>query len=184
MNSQNIDELFDKIAQQYKFILSHYYPTHDSLGFTESNLSVAFVEAYKSIYPNTIAWFEAPLNKNEGQTANPHIDVVLFDLDSKSMIMIESKRLFSERKLESAKRDLNRILTKENYEYLSENLKNITITHKYAIILADIWLDKPHKRKRLQRWQDKSIFSVNGQYLDRMIIEESYYILGYIHKIN
>lgn len=179
-----MEEIFDKIEQQYNNILAHYYPVQNNLGFTEHNLSVAFVEAYKSLHPNSIAWFEAPLQKEEGNKSNAHIDVVLFDLDAETMILVESKRIFDNRKLESAKRDLDRIIAPQNYEYLSRNLINARVSHRIAVILADIWTDKKHKRERLEKWKQGGIFEVDGKYLHRQIMSDKYFILGFAHNID
>ncbi len=189
-------EILSLIKKKYSKILTEYYPTYGNRGFTEQNLSALFVEAYKEIYPDTIAWFEAPLEsvkKENGHFDNKHIDVILFDFKEQTMILVESKRIHSERKLNGAKQDLRRITDRNNFEFLLKNLRNrdgIRRVKSIILVLADIWTDKRHKISRLEKWKKHDVFDIDGDYFYTDFTDfenagdavKQYCILAFVHE--
>ena len=51
-------DVFENYRYNYQRIFSILYPSKNSTGFTERNLSVNFANAYEQINPSAITWFE------------------------------------------------------------------------------------------------------------------------------
>lgn len=143
---------FQKTHQRYCKILNNYYPSHKSTGFTERNLTKNFVLSLELLLgEKSISWFEAPINLETGE----HIDAVVFDLEHRCSIMVESKRFSnpSEKKTE-AKSDIGRLKNSENHALLERELRGVTIESRYGILLADVWLETKPKFEIFDTWPD------------------------------
>lgn len=188
-------EVFDIMKKKYEAIFDCYYPTYGERGFTEKNLSALFVESYKEKVPSAIAWYEAPLEsirKENGHNDNKHMDVVIFDDVNSVAIFIESKRLYDNKKERQSRYDLERLRDKKNRSFLSKQYSK-NIKTNYCIIVADIWPTVRQKIDRLKRWESGLVYNGDGEYIVRdfkdydttnNVIKNSYYLLGYIEKID
>ena len=81
-------DVFENYRYNYQRIFSILYPSKNSTGFTERNLSVNFANAYERINPSAITWFEFQFGENN----NLHYDAVIIDPENKRLLLIESKR--------------------------------------------------------------------------------------------
>lgn len=188
-------EVFDIMKKKYEAIFDCYYPTYGDRGFTEKNLSALFVESYKEKVPSAIAWYEAPLEsvrKENGHNDNKHMDVVIFDDVNSAAIFIESKRLYDNKKERQSRYDLERLRDKKNRSFLSKQYSKHIKTN-FCIIVADIWPTVRQKIDRLKRWESGLVYNGDGEYIVKdfkdydttnNFIKNSYYLLGYIEKID
>lgn len=87
-------DVFEKYRYNYQRIFSVLYPSKNSTGFTERNLSANFANAYEQISPSAITWFEFQF----GEKNNLHYDAVIIDPENKKLLLIESKRFSNLRK--------------------------------------------------------------------------------------
>ncbi len=133
-----INEIFKATAKSYENILSRYYPSHGSNGFTERNLTFNFSHNYLTGNPEAIIWQECPL-KEKG-----HFDTLIIDENKKSVIVIEAKRLQSDGKKESIEADSKRI--KEKYHEIN-GIEKYAGYQKYALLLVDAWVSKERVEK-------------------------------------
>lgn len=144
-NMQILEMVFNGTVQCYKNTLTNYYPSFESIGFTERNLTFNYCHSYFSVNEHAKVWQEVPLNvKNEKGKYDEHYDSLIIDEKNKLFVLIEAKRLNSERKLDSIKEDYNRIKSKyskiNNYDKYAEY-------NKYGILLADIWIPRDHPKR-------------------------------------
>ena len=77
--------VFENYRYNYQRIFSLLYPSKNSTGFTERNLSVNFANAYERINPSAITWFEFQFGENN----NLHYDAVIIDTENKRLLLIE-----------------------------------------------------------------------------------------------
>lgn len=98
--------VFENYRYNYQRIFSLLYPSKNSTGFTERNLSVNFANAYERINPSAITWFEFQFGENN----NLHYDAVIIDTENKRLLLIESKRFSNPHtKIASIANDIDRI---------------------------------------------------------------------------
>lgn len=65
-------DVFENYRYNYQRIFSILYPSKNSTGFTERNLSVNFANAYERINPSAITWFEFQFGENN----NLHLSLI------------------------------------------------------------------------------------------------------------
>jgi len=145
---ENFDLLIEKYSKEYERILSKsgFYPSLGSIGFQERNLTVNFSKAYEQMFPTALAWFEFQFKVEKN---HKHVDCLIFDKESQRIILIEAKRLNSNRKLKGIKEDIERInnFAREDQINLSGNkrlrIEDLSLHrnqyHFFGLILADIW---------------------------------------------
>lgn len=134
-------EIFDAYVAQYNNVLSRMgYPAKNSTGFTERNLSVNFSKVYEKKNPEAVSWFEFQWGENNDE----HIDMVLKDVGSRTMFIVEAKRFSSPSdKIASIARDIKRIP-----KFIEElhSLERFDVLEGadciYGMILADVWVKK------------------------------------------
>lgn len=152
--------------KRYEKIFDIYYPSHDSTGFTERNQSVNFSSAMESIYSKTFTWYEVPL-----KTKYEHCDAVIFNRNTKEMFVIEAKRFDKpSKKISELLSDVRRIINKESIDLIKTEYKNPEIDNFkfYALLLADVWLETPKKKKIYNEWGENffKIFAPESDYME------------------
>ena len=80
--------IFDEYKNYYECVFDVFYPSKNSTGFTERNLSVNFSKAYEKLNPKAITWFEFQF----GEKNNLHYDALIINRETKELFLIESKR--------------------------------------------------------------------------------------------
>lgn len=204
-----IDKILKKYRENYCNIFENIYPSKNSTGFTERNLSVNFAKAYEHHYPNAITWYEFQF----GEKNNLHYDAVIINPLHKEIVIIESKRfsaLF--KKVEEVGADIERIRDFDT-KYFAEFADRIPNLKEYAVvgvILADVWAKGKNKIAIKQAFE-KSVFIqsyhpklfaeqdawfINGQYFcenfmnvkpspayNNVCIREQYHLVGMIWDV-
>lgn len=160
-----LEKVTDLYFKRYEKIFDNYYPSHDSTGFTERNLSVNFAFAMEKIYSRAFTWYEVPL-KRKGE----HCDAVIFNADTKEMFIIEAKRFDKPGKKSSFLSDVGRVINKENIDYIKTEYKSPMIDNFkcYALLLADVWLETSSKMKIYNEWGESffKVFASEDEYID------------------
>ena len=153
-------EVFCLYKEYYVEILKCIWPSIDSNGFQERNLTVNFTNAYKEIAKkkdNTvIVWFEFQC----GESGNKHVDALLMNTTSKEIFIIEAKRYNNvNQKVKSVAWDVKRI---QEFFYdksiFIERLGDISYYKFYGMILADVWCETKSKIDIAQLYSDKEFF--------------------------
>jgi hypothetical protein len=143
------DSAMDGMFSRYSTILSHYYPSHDSTGFTERNLTNNFVFALEEhLGKQCISWFEAPICRENSK----HIDAVVF-YDNVT-ILIEAKRFTSVgSKIESVNSDIERMHSTKSIELVEAGLgRSKNDRKRYSVVLADVWTETGSKSSVYENW--------------------------------
>lgn len=83
-------DVFENYRYNYQRIFSILYPSKNSTGFTERNLSVNFANAYERINPSAITWFEFQFGENN----NLHYDAVIIDPEKQKASSDRIKTVF------------------------------------------------------------------------------------------
>ena len=139
-------DVFENYRYNYQRIFSLLYPSKNSTGFTERNLSVNFANAYERINPSAITWFEFQFGENN----NLHYDAVIIDPENKRLLLIESKRFSNPHtKIASIANDIDRIQNvKINYlhDFMSR-IPDILNYQIFGVILADVWTETRKKKQ-------------------------------------
>ena len=81
-------DVFENYRNNYQRILSLLYPSKNSTGFTERNLSVNFANAYERVNSSAITWFEFQFGENN----NLHYDAVIIDPKNKRLLRTKPVR--------------------------------------------------------------------------------------------
>ena len=141
---------FNETIFKYSLILNNYYPAHKSTGFTERNLTTNFVSALEEqLGKQAFAWYEAPLHTEE----KLHLDAVVFDKNTSSCFLIESKRFSNlKSKIAQTKHDIERMSHQVHHETLERGLRDFKIEHRYAVVLVDIWTEGTEKTNTYLAW--------------------------------
>lgn len=181
-------DVFTEMQSRYLKILDNYYPAHGSIGFTERNLTNNFVASMERVYENNcISWFEAPITDNE----KLHVDAIIFDLSSKTLFIIEAKRLKSTSSLGSVRKDIVRMHTRKYIAKLEDELIGIQIKKRFAIVLADVWKENDATKNIYNNWP-KCITDEDFYYSSKLGFEsinrenewkKKYYILIAVEEI-
>ena len=198
-----LEKEFMEYHNIYERILSNFYPSLNSTGFQERNLTVNFSKAYEKINSdkNIVSWFEFQF----GEKRKEHIDCIIINETNKEIYLIESKRFVSPRKTDEIIKDIKRIkqIINDDNTY-KERVKNIDSYHKrYGIILADVWIENTQKREIFEKFKDEKFFSAkefneldlykndfnyfthefdNGEYF-RKSIKDEYALLSFVWEI-
>ena len=197
-DSKFFEEILKEIKGHYVNVLSKFYPTVGSRGFTERNLTVAFGNAFAKRCPEAVIWYEFPFVNSF------HVDLAIFIPEERHLVLVESKRFSGSGKDKECTRDFKRISDPENIGALLKEYSkhNEGIVNKYdtvtACILADVWTESKFKNEVHKQWCDKNFFynnerdiHVNGKYymenfkdINRLgeNIENKYYMLMFTHK--
>lgn len=206
------NKIIAKYKENYNSIFEKIYPSKNSTGFTERNLSVNFAKAYESFYPNAITWYEFQF----GEKNNLHYDAIIVNHEHREIVVIESKR-FSNlfKKITEVGADIERIcdFDKKYFEEFAERIPNLEQYSLIGVILADVWVESENKTALknsfkesffIQRYQEyfprhianQDSWFLNGQYFckdfsditpvplkRKNTIPEEYYLLGMIWDI-
>ena len=184
-----IETILKRMQARYSRMLDTYYPAFETTGFTERNLTFNFCQEALCLNENMIVWQEVPLSDKE-----QHLDSIIFDDVSKSIYIIEAKRLGAEGAIHSIENDMDR-LQKLSTEW--KKIRGIDDCYvperknykKYFVILVDLWAPhgsteesvKSHKKyvsftekaKEFAYNQIVGPFKVNGKTLDN----QEYFLL-------
>ena len=153
-------EVFCLYKEYYVEILKCIWPSIDSNGFQERNLTVNFTNAYKEIAKkkdnSVIVWFEFQC----GESGNKHVDALLMNTTSKEIFIIEAKRYNNvNQKIRSVARDVKRI---QDFfcdkDKLVSRLGDISEYQLYGMILADVWSETPSKTEIAELYIQKIFF--------------------------
>ena len=138
--------VFDRYASNYREILSEgfFYPTRNSTGFAERNLSVNFARAYQSLNPSAVCWYEFQF----GEKNDLHMDAILIDRARRTLLLVESKRLKGKKKEEEIREDVRRIENGWPELFDGRISGDLVIDEIYGVILADIWTMKWSEKKK------------------------------------
>ena len=147
----NIEEVISQTAKRYEKILRNYYPSFDSVGFTERNLTFNFCSTFYSMAndDDLIIWQEVPL-KNNDDSKKEHFDSLIISRKQKAIYLIEAKRLGYRGKVKASETDFNRMKKKWKNINIDKEMKAYS---KYAIIIADIWI--PHNDERKKKTKER-----------------------------
>jgi len=170
-HKQIFEKVFSGTVQTYKNTLTNYYPSFESIGFTERNLTFNFCHNYFSVNGYAKVWQEVPLNvKNEKGKYDEHYDSLIIDEKNRVLVIIEAKRLNSERKLYSINEDYNRIMSQFSKINAYEKYREFS---KYGILLADIWIPRegPKNTSKMELLKKFEYFSkvINSYFLKREV---------------
>lgn len=156
----NLTDVFCLYKSYYVDILKCIWPSIDSNGFQERNLTVNFTNAYKEIAEinneSAIVWFEFQC----GDNGKKHVDALLMNITSKEIFVIEAKRYNNvNQKVKSVAWDVKRI---QEFFYdksiFIERLGDISDYKFYGMILADVWCETKSKIDIAQLYSDKEFF--------------------------
>lgn len=186
----NIEEVISLTAKRYEKILRNYYPSFDSVGFTERNLTFNFCSTFYSMAndDDLIIWQEVPL-KNSDDSKKEHFDSLIISRKEKAIYLIEAKRLGYRGKVKATETDFNRMKKKWKNINIDKEMKAYS---KYAIIIADIWI--PHNDERKKKTKERLLSEFTNTFKNSVQYEvtknngpltenERYFILGYVEKI-
>lgn len=158
-----LEEVFKNFEKEYQNIFSSFYPSLESTGFQERNLSVNFSKAYEKAYPNdnVFSWFELQFRNEKDEPVN-HFDCLIVNITKKEIYFVEAKRFKSAKRQEDrCKKDIERI---EKYindpEGFLDDKRFVDFLSfkKYGLILADVWQESPGKTRIYERFLNKEIF--------------------------
>lgn len=156
LKDERFKTVFSEFRQNYIDILNVLYPSKNSTGFTERNLSVNFAKAYEQIVPTAHTWYEFQF----GTKNNLHFDAIIVDAARKELLIIESKRFSNPtKKMQEVKDDIIRI-NKASTVYRSEFETRINGFEHYSIygvVLADVWTENRNKIQIKNEFQNASI---------------------------
>lgn len=156
MNWERRELVFSRYAGIYEEIFQYIYPSIDSTGFGERNLSVNFSKAYEAVAAEAgekaLSWFEFQF----GPAHNLHVDAVILNDTAEELLIVESKRFsMVQKKSREIKKDIGRI-----YELVSQlreengcRIDLSKVNRCYGVILADVWPENPRKERILESYQ-------------------------------
>ncbi|MGN1095523.1 MAG: hypothetical protein ACI4QR_03970, partial [Eubacteriales bacterium] len=136
--TNNFDLVFDEYKNKYTKILGKLYPSKNSTGFTERNLSVNFSKSYESICPDAVTWFEFQF----GEKNDLHLDALIVNREKNEIFLVEAKRFSSpEKKIHEVAKDIERInaIGRKYAHEFEERIPDFESCELYGVILADIW---------------------------------------------
>lgn len=142
---QDIAKVFKDYSKAYKHILNSFQPclgTKQTIN--EANQVHQFLDAYKRMYPDAITWMELPLKdvKEDGSLYTARIDGFIVTPKPARIIFIEAKRFSRENKVDSLKKDVERIKRILEKAYSGgRKIKNLNLDDYEvgALFLADVW---------------------------------------------
>ena len=155
---KDFSDIFEAYKNRYEDILDVLYPSKNSTGFTERNLSVNFAAAYEKAHPGSITWYEFQF----GPKNNLHLDAVIINKPEKEILLIESKRFKNTTKqVAEVEEDILRIFfTRDEYwEEFESRIDGIFNYDIYGVILADVWTETKAKIKIKEAFENNSFVS-------------------------
>lgn len=148
--------VFENYCDRYNNILQHYYPAHNSTGFTERNQTTNFAAAMEKVCGNTLAWFEVPFGDKKSQ----HFDAIIFNMETNEVFVVEAKRFSSfTGKARSIASDIHRIMTYDNLYTITQSFlqsHHLESIMCYGIVLADVWTENSVKAALYDNWDGES----------------------------
>lgn len=149
---ETLKTAFKNTEEKYCKILNSYYPAHNSTGFTERNLTNNFANSLElALTGSPFTWFEAPLSA----TDKKHLDAIVFHPQSKTSFLIEAKRLSNTvQKINEIKKDIERMKSNDHHSTLERGLRGVSVENRYAIVLADVWLESDSKVDAYNSWPE------------------------------
>lgn len=176
-----IEKILKQYKKNYSRIFESIYPSKNSTGFTERNLSVNFAKAYEQMYPQAFTWYEFQF----GQNNNLHYDAIIINPQKKELIIIESKRFDKlPKKINEVYEDINRINSFRT-SYFAEFAERIPSLANYAIkgvILADVWTGTESKTKINESFQNRTF--IENYFSDLYKIQASWFFNGYYFNLD
>ena len=176
-----IERILKQYKKNYSRIFESIYPSKNSTGFTERNLSVNFAKAYEQMYPQAFTWYEFQF----GQNNNLHYDAIIINPQKKELIIIESKRFDKlPKKVNEVYEDINRINSFRT-SYFAEFAERIPSLANYAIkgvILADVWTETESKTKINESFQNRTF--IENYFPDLYKIQASWFFNGYYFNLD
>lgn len=176
------DDVFETYKSRYEDILTVLYPSKNSTGFTERNLSVNFATSYEMAHPGSVTWYEFQF----GEKNNLHLDAVIVNKAKKEILLIESKRFKNATKQVAAvEKDILRIFfaKDECWEEFESRIDGFSNYDVYGVILADVWTETKPKTKIKDAFENSSFVSV---YIENKLLaarlEEVSDVKHYIQK--
>ena len=169
--------ILEEIKGHYVNVLSEFYPTVESRGFTEENLTVAFGNAFAKRCPKAVIWYELPFTKEPKDKF--HVDLAILIPKEGRLVLVESKRFSESGKVKECTNNFKRISAPGNIRELLKvyNEHNKGIVNKYdtvtACILADVWTESKFKREVYDQWRDGIFFNNNERDIH---VDGEYYI--------
>lgn len=158
-----IDETFSAMCKEYDEVFKIFYPAQGSAGFNEANQVQKFMFHYKQTYPSSIVWTE--LSIGEKKDGFGRLDGVIIDIDNDALVIIEAKRFNQPKKLDWSVDDINRATELNNAIF---HLKDIPLpTHRYALVLGDIWAEgseTDRRRQWIKQWIDNNPLSTHKEF--------------------
>ncbi len=148
MTKQDWNDIHDNYYQAYNDIFNYLDFSGKADRFTEENQVVNFCEAVKSVFPDTICWYEYPWKPKSGDSKR--FDAVLYIPKKKALLVLEAKCLRHSGKYQAMTNDLIRVCEKNNTDQIKLNSK-YSKSKTYVVILADYW-DKGGKNNTHQEW--------------------------------
>ena len=163
---KRFEKVFEHYKKRYESILDVLYPSKNSTGFTERNLSVNFANSYERLYPGSVTWYEFQF----GEKNNLHFDAVIINKERKEILLVESKRFKNATKQVSAvETDIVRIFSAKDtyFEDFASRIDGFFDYDIYGVVLADVWTESKPKTKIKDAFENGTFVS---QYLDNLLI--------------
>lgn len=175
-----LNDVIKTYVGRYDHILGRMYPSKNSTGFPEVNLSVNYSRAYDTVLSSrneqeSVSWFEFQLSNRRGAKNNDnHLDCIIIDDSNKRIFFIEAKRFRGKYQVTGIGKDVKRIYwsydnRKEEFDKRIENYEGYDF---YAMVLADVWIEKGSKDIRFKirkSFEEKRFFAVDTPFKDPFI---------------
>lgn len=161
-----MNQVFAEMQRAYINVFRWMYPSKNSTGFTERNLSVNFAEAYKKVHPDSHAWYEFQF----GEKNNLHYDAVIVNPADKEILLVESKRIKAKGKIEEIHNDILRIQgAKDLYAgEFKDRIREFQTYQIVGVILADVWTEGNMKSR------------VRDSFAQKTFVEDHFPELGFM----
>ena len=153
--------VFDEYERRYERLFHSIYPSRNSTGFPERNLTVNLCHAFEH---DATALFEMQF----GSSNREHLDGVLLSdrlENDRELALIESKRFKSPSAVETIGKDIGRIyrcfyeLKKENLVPETRRIDMSSVRTVFGCELADVWVENRFKDTVCESYR-------NGTFLD------------------
>lgn len=146
-----ISQVFDKYCAEYKRVLQQFtpYPDQSRHSLHEVNQVATFQKIYEQERrpKNVITWLELGVKAlNEGNNRTSHIDGFIADMDKKTIIFIEAKRLSRDKNICGLCEDLTRVKKIKAFNINGPDFQSDTFSGftAYCVLLADFCNDHHH----------------------------------------
>ena len=167
-----ISQVFDKYCDEYERVLQQFtpYPDQSRHSLHEVNQVAKFQKIYEQERrpKNVITWLELGVKAlNEGNNRTSHIDGFIADMDKKTIIFIEAKRLSRDKNIDGLCDDLNRAqkIKASDIKGPEFNANSFSGFGAYCVLLADFCTDhhqlSPENRPKIMEDKEKVEYSGN-----------------------